>query len=398
MFIPYISSKSPRALTAHLFGFLLFFFQSYLLRTFVNWIAQTCGWHSKNKGVLPPKIIHYFNTDFRISIINHPFWEFSPYWKHPCPFPVRLGVWWVPFTSPNPSGMTRGFWKPWDLKHTQTHPINGPINPYGIGLIFPSPTRSHRCSVWTPSRSDLRLDLKNRKPEGIAGWSVHQHLISSFGKFWAVKSTCQWLFLVPLKGGIGSIFHPPIGRLFFFFTTYIPLIVLAFWGVICHRSHLLGEPETTIDLVGHFAIQTTSLLFACFFLFEGQLHSPWCAELPPTWKWRNESVPWNSGGTHFYEKKWIGSSISIHFQYSLVFKEFVYSVKKMHIRNLQLVNDGIPWRCITVQRIPSGQMESNISPSPSRFAWNRPGFSKKNTQLPFGVKTGCARSRKLIWL
>ena len=38
----------------------------------------------------------------------------------------------------------------------------------------------------------------------------------------------QWLFLVPLKGGIGGIVHPPIGRKY---TTYIPLIVLAFfWG------------------------------------------------------------------------------------------------------------------------------------------------------------------------
>ena len=50
--------------------------------------------------------------------------------------------------------------------------------------------------------------------------------------------------LVPVKGGIGGIVHPPIGRKN---TTYIPLIVLAFWGVICYRSHLLQEPETTID-------------------------------------------------------------------------------------------------------------------------------------------------------
>ena len=39
----------------------------------------------------------------------------------------------------------------------------------------------------------------------------------------------QWIFQVPLKGGIGGIVHPPIGRKN---TTYIPLIVLAFWGVI----------------------------------------------------------------------------------------------------------------------------------------------------------------------
>ena len=40
---------------------------------------------------------------------------------------------------------------------------------------------------------------------------------------------CPWLFLVPLKGGIGGIVHPPIGRKN---ATYIPLIVLAFvWGL-----------------------------------------------------------------------------------------------------------------------------------------------------------------------
>ncbi len=55
----------------------------------------------------------------------------------------------------------------------------------------------------------------------------------------------QWIFQVPVKGGIGSIVHPPIGRKN---TTYIPLIIYCrTWGVICYRSHLLGEPETTID-------------------------------------------------------------------------------------------------------------------------------------------------------
>ena len=33
----------------------------------------------------------------------------------------------------------------------------------------------------------------------------------------------------------------------YIYTTYIPLIVLAFWGEKGYRSHLLGEPETTID-------------------------------------------------------------------------------------------------------------------------------------------------------
>ena len=41
------------------------------------------------------------------------------------------------------------------------------------------------------------------------------------------------------------IYNQPIGR---FFTTYIPLIVLANWGIIRYRSHLLREAETTTEL------------------------------------------------------------------------------------------------------------------------------------------------------
>ncbi len=40
-------------------------------------------------------------------------------------------------------------------------------------------------------------------------------------------TTDQWLFLVPLKGGIGSIVHPPIGSIYIYtiyiYTTYTPL-------------------------------------------------------------------------------------------------------------------------------------------------------------------------------
>ena len=44
----------------------------------------------------------------------------------------------------------------------------------------------------------------------------------------------QWLFLVPLKSGRWHII-PQLA-------VYIPLIFLAFWGVICYQAHLLGEP------------------------------------------------------------------------------------------------------------------------------------------------------------
>ena len=50
--------------------------------------------------------------------------------------------------------------------------------------------------------------------------------------------------MVPLKGGIGSIVHPPIGRKN---ATYIPLIVLAFvWGLY-NPYHPLQESEKSTD-------------------------------------------------------------------------------------------------------------------------------------------------------
>ena len=51
------------------------------------------------------------------------------------------------------------------------------------------------------------------------------------------KSPNQWLFLVPVKGGIGGIVHPPIGRKN---VTYSPCLLE---GYICYRSHLLREPH-----------------------------------------------------------------------------------------------------------------------------------------------------------
>ena len=56
-------------------------------------------------------------------------------------------------------------------------------------------------------------------------------LIISFG---------QWLFLVPLKRGIGGIVHPPIGRKKT--TTYIPLkkSLPSFWGLLGGSSQLVS--------------------------------------------------------------------------------------------------------------------------------------------------------------
>ena len=55
--------------------------------------------------------------------------------------------------------------------------------------------------------------------------------------------------LVPVKGGIGSIFHPP--RFGKDYTWYIPVAIIScqLEDGLCHRPpHLLREPKTTIDL------------------------------------------------------------------------------------------------------------------------------------------------------
>ena len=62
--------------------------------------------------------------------------------------------------------------------------------------------------------------------------------------FWMqiVGVFCQWLFLVPVKGGIGGIVHPPIGSIYHLPTTYmLPS------GGLYATYHPLREPETTID-------------------------------------------------------------------------------------------------------------------------------------------------------
>ena len=67
----------------------------------------------------------------------------------------------------------------------------------------------------------------------------------SFFSFCSEFCFFQWLFLVPLKGGRWYMI-PQLAV----YTTHIPLIALAFWGVKNATYHLLGEPETIIEWEG----------------------------------------------------------------------------------------------------------------------------------------------------
>ena len=93
---------------------------------------------------------------------------------------------------------------------------------------------------------DCRVPLSMVVSGSPKRWD-RRHIISPcIVDFCCLSGVMSVGMLVPLKGGyIGGIVHPPIGR--FFFTTYIPLIVLAEPGGLYYAtgSHLLGEPETT---------------------------------------------------------------------------------------------------------------------------------------------------------
>ncbi len=103
----------------------------------------------------------------------------------------------------------------------------------------------------------------------------------------------QWLFLVPLKGGISGIVHPPIGRKN---ATYIPLIVLAFWGVICYLPPFRGT-RNNHWLAGGFWVMLVSLLqpkkscckqsvLACLRRSISACFVPWEFGMVPT-QWRD---------------------------------------------------------------------------------------------------------------
>ncbi len=114
---------------------------------------------------------------------------------------------------------------------------------------------SSRRAIQTPNRRHTpRTRLFQEKNKNKMGWMRKKPLregkfstfttfpddliFQEFGRL--LKYDCihpQWLFLVPEKGGLGGIVHPPIGRKT---TTYIALVVLAFWGVICYLPPFTG--------------------------------------------------------------------------------------------------------------------------------------------------------------
>ncbi len=71
----------------------------------------------------------------------------------------------------------------------------------------------------------------SRNPRGPAQRFLDRNLKSLGNCEQIIYAWYQWLFLVPVKGGLGGIVHPPSGSIYHLYATY----------------HLLREPETTID-------------------------------------------------------------------------------------------------------------------------------------------------------
>ena len=114
--------------------------------------------------------------------------------------------------------------------------VPGYSNPYALynRVEIHPPKKTATMVNWSPSHLVAPFP----------GWPSLSRSLSTFLgtiRKWEESENCQWLFLVPLKGGRWHII-PQLAL----YTTYIPLIVLAFWGLYA-AYHLLGEPETTIE-------------------------------------------------------------------------------------------------------------------------------------------------------
>ena len=114
--------------------------------------------------------------------------------------------------------------------------------------------------------------------------------------------------LVPLKGGIGSIFHPPEGKDYKWYI--LPI------GGLYATYHLLGEPETTTEIcqiphrrwVGsiwnHFAAKWDSMFFSIMGGVPSHVIQDFCLELFFFRIWRcginTKWSQWNCSLLHWF--------------------------------------------------------------------------------------------------
>ena len=231
--------------------------------------------------------------------------------------------------------MKKHTWTPWKLtffKFNQYPSTNGKLVVWGP-VVWDS-NRGTPIRIPIPdSFSGIQSESKPPGPQTIGWTQASERALPSMPPspnahsptrqpIWSSSpldpvTMFQWLFLVPLKGGIGSIFHPPIGRKN---TTYIPLpkdpcmvylptftikinqmqvnkpymdpmglVVLAFvWGLYNPNSTLYRNPKNP--------------LWPCFFqiwwvnitrcpVFVAMKSGKQNKELVPNWCWRKKH--WN---------------------------------------------------------------------------------------------------------
>ena len=167
---------------------------------------------------------------FLLSILDHQsFWGIakgkqSGWYQQHRKFPLKATFW----QSLDPTNKGEHNLLKWNSLGTLPETNSSPMKiPSFLGFI---------PSAWWIFHGELRSDhqiapFPNQSMERLDSDPISKHCRCH----WTLRSMVG--MLVPLKGGIGGIVHPPIGRKN---TTYIPLIVLAFWGVICYLPPFTG--------------------------------------------------------------------------------------------------------------------------------------------------------------
>ena len=108
-----------------------------------------------------------------------------------------------------------------------------------LSLLRTSFLRCENPVQYEPSKFGGRPDIGMASREACTiGLMVNFGLREMGGN--SLAPLYQWLFLVPVKGGIGGIVHPLIGSIYHLYTTYIYIYKLPSAG-----PHMLPIPPFT---------------------------------------------------------------------------------------------------------------------------------------------------------
>ena len=160
----------------------------------------------------------------------------------------------------------------------------------------------------------------------------------------------QWLFLVPLKGGIGRIFHPPEGK---DYKWYFSGIFPANWGM-----------ENATDPT-FYRNQKQPLIFGRFFF-----------SLPKT----KTGVFHRGGEKTFKENTSSHSANGLNFRLSGPDHMFSRKNKPFELLSQGLENGWVrlAWKRVTPEKSNLGRLVDSLGDPSSQFSWFRPSDRRFN--------------------